>query len=192
MVLRVKSTLHQTFSLFTILYFFCILVVMAMAERTDAAARSTLPQGLTYTSAEWMNIGFACQIDITPDFQQPHNIPPDIARPPCSAWTAVGPGRRRRRRRERKQKRGCRAGLLVRLRKQPVRPALPSIFWRNARSMVNKTDELELLMAENRHSRDCCVTIITETWLHLAAHHKWQNVGNNTSYSRRGTGLFLD
>ena len=122
-----------------------------MAERTDAAARSTRPQGLTSTSAELM---------------QPHNIPPDRARPPCSAWTAVGPGRRRRRRRERRQKRGCRAGLLVRLRKQPVRPALPSIVWSNARSMVNKTDELELLMAENRHSRDCCVTIITETWLH--------------------------
>ena len=33
--------------------------------------------------------------------------------------------------------------------------------------MVNTTDELELLMEENRHSRDCCVTIITETWLHL-------------------------
>ena len=153
--MRVKSTLHRTF------YLFSILVVMAMAERTDAAARSSLPQCFTYTSAEWMNIGFACQIDITPDFQQPHNIPPDIARPPCPAWTVVGPGRRRRRRRERRQKRGCRAGRLVRLRKQPVRPPLPSIFWSNARSMVNKTDELELLMAENRHTRDCCVTIIT-------------------------------
>lgn len=36
----------------------------------------------------------------------------------------------------------------------------------NARSLVHKTDDLELLLAGNRYARDCCVMIITETWLH--------------------------
>ena len=59
------------------------LTVVAMAPRTDAAARSfillnvwfcvcevTRVSGLrlAYACAELMNIGFACQIDITPDF----------------------------------------------------------------------------------------------------------------------------
>ena len=67
-------------------------------------------------------------------------------------------------RRERKQKRGCRAGLLARLRKQPNKPPLTSIFLANARSFVNKMDEMDLQLAKN-FMRDCSVMVITETWL---------------------------
>ena len=47
------------------------------------------------------------------------------------------------------KKRGCRAGLLARLRKQPLKPLIPSIFLTNARSIVHKIDELELHPAAN-------------------------------------------
>ena len=111
-------------------------------------------------------IGLRCQVAVTSDFQWNHNIPLDIARPPESPWIVVGPSKRRRRRKERKQKRGCRAGLLAQLRKQPHKPPLTSIFLTNARSIVHKIDELELHLAANCFVRDCCVMIITETWLH--------------------------
>ncbi|KAK0152182.1 hypothetical protein N1851_006413 [Merluccius polli] len=40
------------------------------------------------------------------------------------------------------------------------------MFVSNARSLIHKMDELELLIKGNHHVRDCCVSIITETWLH--------------------------
>ncbi|XP_053532800.1 multivesicular body subunit 12Ba isoform X1 [Ictalurus punctatus] len=49
---------------------------------------------------------------------------------------------------------------------KPHKPPLPSLFLSNARSLVNKIDNLELQLAGNRYVRDCCVLIITETWLH--------------------------
>ncbi|KAK1893548.1 Protein translocase subunit SecA 1 [Dissostichus eleginoides] len=93
-------------------------------------------------------------------------IPDEVARSPGSPWIVVGTGRRRRRRRERKQKRGCRSGLLLRLRKQPHKPPLPSIYLTNARSIVHKTDDLELQLSGTSYVGECCVLIITETWLH--------------------------
>ena len=83
-----------------------------------------------------------------------------------SPWIVVGSRRRHRRRRERKQKRGRRSGVLLRLRKQPHKPPLPSLYLSNARSLVHKTDYLDLQLAGNRYVCDCCVLIITETWLH--------------------------
>lgn len=162
--------------------------VFPMAVRTDAAAWSSLSWcfvlllyvwicvhetscvdglKLAYTSAELRDIGYASRTEITSDFQLSHNIPPAIARSRGSTWIVVGPGRRRRRQGERRQKWGCRAGLLVRLRKQPLRPALPSLFLSNTRSIVHIADEFELMMAGNDYTRECCVAIITETWLHL-------------------------
>lgn len=121
---------------------------------------------IRYTSQNLMDIGDQHQIPISRVFHHTHNIPDDIARLPGSPWIVVGSRRRRRRRRERKQKRGRRSGVMLRLRKQPHKPSLPSLYLSNARSLVHKTDDLELQLAGNRYVRDCCVLIITETWLH--------------------------
>lgn len=119
-----------------------------------------------YTRQNLLEIGDQHQTSVTSVFHHGHNIPDDIARPPGSPWIVVGSRRRRRRRRERKQKRGRRSGVMLRLRKLPHKPPLPSLYLSNARSLVHKTDDLELQLTGNRHVRDCCVLIITETWLH--------------------------
>ena len=90
----------------------------------------------------------------------------DIARRPGSPWITIPAGRRRRRRRERKQKRGCRAGVLVRLRRRPNKPPLSSVFLTDVRSLANKMDELKLQAAMNNTVKDSCVLLFTETWLH--------------------------
>lgn len=94
-----------------------------------------------------------------------YDIPTDIARPAGAPWIVVPLEKRRRRRRERKQKRGCRAGIHVRLGKNPHKPPLPSLFVTNARSLANKMDELEMITATQKNIQDCCAMIITETWL---------------------------
>ena len=121
---------------------------------------------IQYTRQSLVDIGFQHQISVSSDFHHTHNIVEDIARPPGSPWIVVGSRRRHRRRRERKQKRGRRSGVLLRLRKQPHKPPLPSLYLSNARSLVHKMDYLDLQLAGNRYVRDCCVLIITETWLH--------------------------
>lgn len=112
------------------------------------------------------DIGDQRQTAVSGVFHRKYNIPGDIARPPGSPWIVVGSRRRRRRRRERKQKRGRRSGALLRLRNRPHKPPLPSLYLSNARSLVHKMDDLEVQLAGNRYVRDCCVMIITETWLH--------------------------
>ncbi|KAI3370506.1 hypothetical protein L3Q82_025266 [Scortum barcoo] len=62
-----------------------------------------------------------------------------------------------------KQKRGKRGGLRARLQANPYRPALPSLFLTNARSLVNKMDEMKLRIVSAKI--DSCVAIVTETWL---------------------------
>ena len=93
-----------------------------------------------------------------------HDIPPELIRPPGSPWITP-PARKRRRRRERRQKRGCRSGLRARLSRQPHKPSLPSLFITNARSLPNKIEELELTISTQKNIQDCCVMVITETWL---------------------------
>jgi hypothetical protein len=111
--------------------------------------------------------GIRCSVPVTDYFKQTHNIPHEISRTPGSPWIVVGSQKLRRRRRNRKQKRGCRAGLLTRLKKHPHKPPLPSVFLANVRSIVPKLDDLELRIATDNF-RDCCVMILTETWLHPA------------------------
>ena len=157
-----------------------------MAARIDAAAHSSSRQQcvllflfvclfflcpscrafITYSRQDLFRIGLQSEQFVIEDFTNTHNIPPDIAQPPGSPWTVIPAGRRRRRRKERKQKRGCRAGALARLRRRPHKLPLPSIFLSNARSLANKMDELKLQLAANRLVRDCCILLITETWLH--------------------------
>lgn len=102
-----------------------------------------------YNHRELINIELQPTMPVTADFQQTHNIPVDIARPFGSLWVVVGPTKQRRRRRERKQKQGWRASLLTRLRQQPLKPPIPSMFLSNARSITHKVDSMELLIAAN-------------------------------------------
>lgn len=74
-----------------------------------------------------------------------HKIPADIARTPGSPWFTIPAGTRRRWCRDRKQRGSCRAGVWVRLCKQPHKPPLPSIS----------------------SQMQAAFLLITETWLHL-------------------------
>ncbi len=116
-----------------------------------------------YSRQELIDIGLRCSMDIMSNFQRSHNILDYITRSP---WVCF-PSRWRRRRREWKQKRGCRAGFRARLKKNPHKPLLPSIYMTNARSVTHKMDELELLTASDHFFRTCCIMIITESWLQL-------------------------
>ncbi|XP_032419030.1 uncharacterized protein LOC116720089 [Xiphophorus hellerii] len=119
-----------------------------------------------YSRDDLLTIGARYELDVTADFQRLFNIPGDIARSPGAPWITIAAGRKRRRRRERRQKRGCRAGVLARLRRQPHKPPLPSLFLSNARSLANKMDELRLQAASHSAVKDSCILLITETWLH--------------------------
>ena len=118
-----------------------------------------------YSRHELILIGLKAKMDITSTFTRTHNISSEIARPPGAPWIVIGSGRRRRRRRERRQKRGCRGGLLARLRNRPHRPPLPSIFLANARSLANKMDELQSRITFDNFVRECCLLIVSESWL---------------------------
>uniref|UniRef100_A0A8C7YZR7 Reverse transcriptase domain-containing protein n=1 Tax=Oryzias sinensis TaxID=183150 RepID=A0A8C7YZR7_9TELE len=153
-----------------------------------------------YSRHELLKLGLQCEQAVTADFFHSHNIPKDIIRTPGSPWITIPTGRRRRRRRDRKQKRGCRAGVLAKLRKNPNKPPLPSIILANVRSLGNKMDELKLQVATNRIVKDCCVLIFTETWLHssipdaaieLAGHtaHRYDRSGD--SGKSKGGGLCI-
>lgn len=122
-----------------------------------------------------------------------------LARLPHSAWIVVGSGKQRRWRRERKQKRGRRSGLMLRLKNNPHKPPLPSLYLNKARSIANKTDDLDLQHAGNRSVRDCCVLINMETWFHpkipnasvqlIASVHRWDQT-EDSGYSRDGGSAF--
>lgn len=92
----------------------------------------------------------------------------------------VGSGKWRRWRRNRKQKRGCRGGIRARLRKQPLKPPLSSIFLTNARSIAHKINKQDLLTAANGSIRDFSVSIITEMWLHPAIPDVLVHLANHT------------
>ena len=71
----------------------------------------------------------------------------------------------RARPRKRRRKRGKRAGVLVRLRRRPLRPPLPSILLANVQSLDNKLCELRARISYQRETRDCCIICLTETWM---------------------------
>ncbi|KAK0137684.1 hypothetical protein N1851_026114 [Merluccius polli] len=105
---------------------------------------------------------------------------------------------RRRRRRKQKTRRGKRSGLRARLQANPYKPALPSLFLANARSLTNKMDEIRLQVVSGK--RDSCVAIVTETWLdekipdaavELASRTVLRADRTADSDKRRGGGLAL-
>lgn len=127
-------------------YFFCINVIFTFAVQH-------------YSRSDLINIGLGHALSISSDFHRAYNIPVEIARPAGSPWIVAGPGRSRRR----KRKRGCRAGLWLKLRKKPLRPPVPSLYLSSGRSSALGANALELEVAGDRFVRDCCVLLITET-----------------------------
>lgn len=122
---------------------------------------------------------------------------PEIRRVTDSNFT-IPPLKWRRRRRHRKQKRGKRAGLKARLRANPQRPAIPSLFLTNSWSLNNKMDELRLRITSG--CLDYCVMIITETWLdsftpdtviELGGHATFRVYRNKESAKKRRGGLLV-
>lgn len=114
-----------------------------------------------YTHQELLDIGYRHKVTVSTDFHNNHNIPDEPARLPDSPWIVVRSGKWRRRRREP----GRRSDLLLRLKSNPHEPPLPSQYLTNARSITNRTDDLDLQLTGNRSARDCSVLIITETLL---------------------------
>ncbi len=64
-----------------------------------------------------------------------------------------------------RRKRGKRAGVLVRLRRCPLRPLLPTILLANVQSLDNKLCELRVRISYQRETRDCCIICLTESWM---------------------------
>lgn len=112
-----------------------------------------------------LKIGNFSERSVTVEIVRLHDILKDIARRPGCQCITIPAGRKRRRQGERRQKRGCRAGALMRLRKQLHRPPFPSVFVTNARSLANKMDELKLQVTTNL-TKNSCVLLFMETWFH--------------------------
>ncbi len=66
--------------------------------------------------------------------------------------------------RKRRQKRGKRAGVLVRLRCRAFRPPLPTICWLTFSHWITNC-ELQARISFQRETRDCCI-ICRETWMY--------------------------
>ena len=88
----------------------------------------------------------------------------------------------------------------MRLKRRQHTLPLPSIFLSNARSMANKMDELKLQITANKIIQDCCILLITETWLHSSitdtaieitgrTAHRYDR--NSDSGKNRGGGLCI-
>ena len=173
-----------------------------MAARVDAVALNCNVSWANpvYSRQDLISIGFRAEQAVNKDFIHSNGIPECIARTPGAPWIVIPAGRKRRRRRERRQKRGCRAGVLLRLKQRQHTLPLPSIFLSNARSIANKMDELKLQIAANNIIQDCCILLITETWLHSSipdtaieitgrTAHRYDR--NSDSGKNRGGGLCI-
>ncbi len=185
-----------------------------MAVRTSAAAPGSLVQCLVWcfllflvecvlepcqakyvcSRQELINWGLQFSGVVTEDFHRANNIPMVIARPLGSPWIVIGSVKWRRWSKERKQRRGCRAGLLAKLRKQPHKPPLPLS---NARSLVNKMDEMELQLAKPRgllcvsNNRNLASLGIPNAAVQLTGRTIHQQDCSKVSCETRGGGLCL-
>lgn len=91
-------------------------------------------------------------------------IPPEIQREQRSGGSVNSRLQWRwRRRRERRQKQGKRGGLRAKLHANRYKPALPSLFLANSRSLVNEMDEIRMRITSR--NMESCMMIITETRL---------------------------
>ncbi len=106
-----------------------------------------------------LNIGsFVAQHKPDFEFLKAGTLFTDTASEPF-VWAA------RPRPRKRRRKRGKRAGVLVRLRRRPLRPTLPTILLANVRSLDNNFCELRARISYQLETRDCCIICLTETWM---------------------------
>lgn len=110
------------------------------------------------SQAELLIMAYTC----SPDKNYWDFIPPEIRRSPGSGESIISSLRRHRLRRHRKHKRSKR-GLMAKLKASPHKPAIPSLFPANVRSVNIKMDALRLRSAV--HSLDYCALMLTETWL---------------------------
>ena len=134
--------------------FFLLWTVIHLAEALNGF---TKPERITYSKdflLQWSNFQ---------DLRGVHLVVPDLnsfADQTSGKGDSTGAFPRKIR------KRGKRAGLRLRLRKQPLsRTPLPSIILSNARSLRNKVDELQANVRFQHEFRDACLLAITETWL---------------------------
>ncbi len=108
----------------------------------------------------------------------------------------------RSRPRKRRRKRGKRAGVLVRLRRRPLRPPLPTILLANVQSLDKKLCELRARISYQRETRDFCIICLTETWMSAVVSdsaieltgfsvHRSDRTKELTGKSRGGGRLFL-
>ena len=165
-----------------------------MAARSDAAARSNHNRhsfctllvalgiilhvfgavALRYSHSELLQLNTGVH-----HLPAEYYIPPEIIRPSPEDPAAAS---RRRRRCERRQKRGKRAGVWARLKANPFKPPLPTIFLSNARSIRGKMDEIRLHMAAKRIIYNCCCMIFTETWLDSTSPDAAIELAGRTAY----------
>lgn len=172
-----------------------------VAARTDAAALSYLDwrnvflvllllcmflhihlaEALKYSCAELLelNTGDTCRLTADLFF-----ISPEIVRTPFGTLAAA---RQRRKHCERRQRRGKQAGVLTRLKANPFKPPLPTIFLSNARSIHNKMDEIRLRLTTQRNIANCCSMIFTETWLDYTTPDKAIELAGLTSHRADST-----
>lgn len=121
-----------------------------------------------YRRHDLLRIGVCSEGSVRTEFLHSLDILVEIARSPSSLWITIPVGRWRRRHKARKQKRGYSSGVLARLRKESVKPPLPSIFLSNSISLVNKMEVLRLQVTTHDITKDSCVILITESWLHAS------------------------
>lgn len=113
---------------------------------------------LKNSQAELLLVAYTC----SPDKNCWDFIPPEIRRSPGSGELIISSLRKHRLWRHRKQKPSKR-GLRAKLKANPLKPAIPSLFLASVHSINNKMDELRLWSAA--HSLDYCALVLTETWL---------------------------
>lgn len=84
---------------------------------------------------------------------------PEIWRTPDASQAAPSTGSARRQHRDHKQRQGKCGQLTAKLRLTPCRISLPSILLANMQPLVNKMDELQLWITDNRTLVNCNVVL---------------------------------
>ncbi|TWW78210.1 hypothetical protein D4764_11G0003310 [Takifugu flavidus] len=66
----------------------------------------------------------------------------------------------------RRKRRGSKAGVKQRMKRQHFKPCVPAVITGNVRSLANKMDKLEALTRTQQEYREASIMCFTETWLH--------------------------
>lgn len=92
--------------------------------------------------------------------------PADLVFPELEEIVGHGDGDYYRGPQRKPRKRGRRGRVRERMRRQHLsRMPLPSIILSNARSLRNKTEELQALVRHQHEFKEACILAFTETWL---------------------------